>query len=151
MCCSCDTFYIVSVHIQCNAFIYTHRQKLSNSKLVLIIKKFRTKILEIQVLLSSFDFIRIEYQCIWTNVLRNECSSGYILKRVVLFHCISLTFRKGVYFKSYFALLWVVGRQPIRIYGESQRGYVSRKRTHLVKYRSNIWHNLFNKKHVKTA
>ena len=26
-------------------------------------KLFRTKILEIQVLLSSFDFIRIEYQC----------------------------------------------------------------------------------------
>ena len=45
-------------------FDYTHRQKLSNSKLVLNIKKmFRTKILEIQVLLSSFDFIRIEYQC----------------------------------------------------------------------------------------
>ena len=44
--------------------IYTHRQKLSNSKLVLNIKKmFRTKILEIQVLLSSFDFIVIEYQC----------------------------------------------------------------------------------------
>ena len=43
---------------------YTHRQKLSNSKLVLNIKKmFHTKILEIQVLLSSFDFIRIEYQC----------------------------------------------------------------------------------------
>ena len=43
---------------------YTHKQKLSNSKLVLKIKKmFRTKILEIQVLLSSFDFIRIEYQC----------------------------------------------------------------------------------------
>ena len=41
---------------------YTHRQKLSNSKLVLNIKKmFHTKILEIQVLLSSFDFIRIEY------------------------------------------------------------------------------------------
>ena len=54
--------------------IYTHRQKLSNSKLVLSIKKmFRTKILEIEVLLSSFDFIRIEYQCNWTNVLRNEC------------------------------------------------------------------------------
>ena len=45
----------------------------------------------------------------------------------MLFRCISLTFRKGVYFKSYFALLCVVGRQPIRIYGESQRGYVSRK------------------------
>ena len=31
-------------------------------------------------------------------------------------HCMGLTFRKGVYFKSYFALLCVVGRQPIRIY-----------------------------------
>ena len=70
---------------------------------------FHTKILEIQVLLSSFDFIRIllllEYECNWTKVLRNECSSGYLLKRGVLFHCISLTFRKGVYFKSNFALL----------------------------------------------
>ena len=47
-----------------NELIYTHRQKLSNSKLVLNIKKmFQTKILEIQILLSSFDFIRIEYQC----------------------------------------------------------------------------------------
>ena len=53
---------------------YARLQKLSNSKLVLNIKKmFRTKILEIQVLLSSFDFIRIEYQCNWTKVLRNEC------------------------------------------------------------------------------
>ena len=42
--------------------IYTHRQKLSNSKLVLNIKKmFHTKILEIPVVFSSFDFIRIEY------------------------------------------------------------------------------------------
>ena len=49
------------------------------------------------------------------------------MKRGVLFHCFSLTFRKGVYFKSYFALLCDVGRQSIRIYGESQRGYVSRK------------------------
>ena len=45
----------------------------------------------------------------------------------VLFHCISLTFGKGVHIKSFFALLCDVGRQPIRIYGESQRGYVSRK------------------------
>ena len=51
----------------------------------------------------------------------------YILKRGVLFHCMSLTFRKGVYFKSYFSLLRVVGRQPIRIHGESQRVYVSRE------------------------
>ena len=34
---------------------------------------FRTKILEIQVLLSSFDFILIEYHYNWTKVLRNEC------------------------------------------------------------------------------
>ena len=34
---------------------------------------FRTKILEIQALSSSFDFIRIEYQYNWTKVLRNEC------------------------------------------------------------------------------
>ena len=55
------------------ALIYTHRQKLSNSKLVLNIKQmFRTKKLEIQVLLSSFDFIRIEYQCNWTKVLRKR-------------------------------------------------------------------------------
>ena len=53
--------------------------------------------------------------------------TGIVFKRGVLFHCMSLTFRNGVYFKSYFALLWVVGRQPIRIYGESKRGYVSRK------------------------
>ena len=33
---------------------------------------FRTINLEIQVLLSSFDFIRIEYQCNGTKVLRNE-------------------------------------------------------------------------------
>ena len=39
----------------------------------------------------------------------------------------SFTFGKGVYFKSYFVPILVVGRQPIRIYGESQRGYVSRK------------------------
>ena len=30
---------------------------------------FRINIVEIQVLLSSFDLIRIEYQCNWTNVL----------------------------------------------------------------------------------
>ena len=34
---------------------------------------FLTKILEIQVLLSSFDFIRIEYQSNLIKVLRNEC------------------------------------------------------------------------------
>ena len=54
--------------------IDTHRQKLSNSNFVLNMKKmFRTKILEIEVLLSLFDFIRIEYHCNWTEVLRNEC------------------------------------------------------------------------------
>ena len=54
-------------------------------------------------------------------------NTGIILERGVLFHCISLTSRKEVYFKSHFALLGVVGRQPIRIYRESQRGNVSRK------------------------
>ena len=72
-----------------------------------------------------------------------------------IFHCMSLTFRKGVYFKSYFALLslWVVGRQPIRICGESQRGYIVcvKERTNLVKYRSNIWHNLFNNEACQKA
>ena len=43
--------------------IYTYGQTLSNSKLVLTIKIFRTKILEIHVKLSSFGFNRIEYQC----------------------------------------------------------------------------------------
>ena len=81
--------------------------------------------MDIQVLISSFYFIRIVYQCNWTKVLRNKCKSGYILKRGVLFHCMSLTFRKGVYFESYFELLWVVERKTIRIYGEPQRGYVT--------------------------
>ena len=64
----------VQLDLMTGSHNYTHRQKLSNSKLVLNIKKMlHTKILEIQVLLSSFDFIRIEYQCNWTKVLRNEC------------------------------------------------------------------------------
>ena len=60
---SCSLFYsTLSSFLFCQYL--AKLQKLSNSKLVLNIKKmFRTKILEIQVLLSSFDFIRIEYQC----------------------------------------------------------------------------------------
>ena len=46
--------------------MYTHRQKLSISEFVL--NMFHTKLLEIQVLFSSFDFMRIENQCNWTNV-----------------------------------------------------------------------------------
>ena len=49
------------------------------------------------------------------------------MKTGVLFHIMILKFRKGIYFKSYFSLLRVVGSQLIRISEESQGGDVSRK------------------------
>ena len=53
---------------------YIHKDKVKQQLTCFKHKKmFRTKIWEIQVLLSSFDFIRIKYQCNRTNVLRNEC------------------------------------------------------------------------------
>ena len=86
---------------------YTHRQKLSNSKLVWNIKNcFVPKILEIQVLLhvSSFDFIRIEYQYNWQMYYVTSVKLAYI-EEGCAFSLYEFDFSKGVYFKSYFAPL----------------------------------------------
>ena len=52
---------------------YTYRQKWGNSKLVLNIKIVSYQNIRKSSLISLFNFIRIEYQCNWTDVLRNEC------------------------------------------------------------------------------
>ena len=100
------------------------------------------KIFEIQVLWSSFGFIWIEYQC---NCVRS-LKTGLSCRRVCFFtewvwHFVmgsisnfrSCDCRKAT--DSYF------GKIP-------ERRCVN-ERTHFVKYRSNIWHYLFNIMHVK--
>ena len=132
--------------------IYTHRQKLSNSKLVLNQKKN----VSYQNMGNSSFIIFIwlhsnvnEQKYYVTSVKAGIYWRGVCFITVWVWHY----FRKGVYIKSYFALLWVVGRQLFRIqciWRILERVCVE-ERTYLVKYRSNIWHNLFKNEACQKA
>ena len=115
---------------------------------------FRTKIWEIQVLISSFDFIRIEYQCSWRNVLRNECLNGYQLKREELFHCMSLTFRKGSILNRILRSCELSEGNRFVFMENPREGMCQGKDIFSqmsLKCRSSIWHNLFNNEACQKA
>ena len=112
----------------CQEYTYTHRQKLSNRKTCFKHKKncfvpkyWKFKFYYLHLTSYEQSISATEQMNYVTNVKAD------IYWRGCFFHCMSLTFRKRVYLNRILRSCEFVGRQPIRIYGESQRGFVSRK------------------------
>ena len=108
---------------------------------------FRTKIFEIQVLLSSFDFIRIEYQYNWTNVLQKmyvtSVKAGIYWWGVCFFTVWVWHFVKGSILNRILRSCELSEGNRF-VFMENPRESMCQGKEHLVQYRSNIWQNLFN-------
>ena len=125
---------------------YTHRQKLSKSKLVLNIKKcFIPKYWKVKFYylhLTSFEkSISVTEQRYYVTSVK----AGIYWRGVCFFTVLVWHFVKGSILNRICALVSYRKASDSYLWRIPERICV-KKKTHLVKYRSNIWHDLFNKK-----
>ena len=130
---------------------YTHRQKLSNSKLVVTIKKcFVPKYWKFKFYylhLTSFEWsISVTEQMYYvTSVKAGIYWSGMCFFTVWVWHCV-----KGSYLNLILRSSELSEGNRFLFMENSERVDIT-ERTHIVKYRSNIWHNLFNNEACQKA